>query len=136
MAQHGVYRFAGLSSSVAKMVKGCRYVCATEDRLVANMAKEGIAWRTIQKITGRSNSTPSKILSGKTAGQGTKRIGAPEKITPQKYKTLLRSAAALQKEANAGQEVTADMIAKHAGVEFSKRTLLRKLHKEGIHFFR
>ena len=50
MAQLGISRVAGLSSSVAKMVKGYRHVDATEARLVANMAKEGIAWRTIQKI--------------------------------------------------------------------------------------
>ena len=50
MAQLGISRVAGLSSSVAKMVKGYRHVCETEARLVANMAKEGIAWRTIQKI--------------------------------------------------------------------------------------
>ena len=44
-------RVAGLSSSVSKMVKGYKHADATEARLVANMAKEGIAWRTIQKIT-------------------------------------------------------------------------------------
>ena len=34
MAQLGVSRVAGLSSSVAKMVKGYRHVCETEARLV------------------------------------------------------------------------------------------------------
>ena len=39
------------------MVKGFRHVDDTERRLARNMAKEGMLWVTIQKITGRSPDT-------------------------------------------------------------------------------
>ena len=47
------------------MGKGYRHVDATEVRLVKNMSREGTPWRAIQRITGRSSSTLSKIVSAK-----------------------------------------------------------------------
>ena len=47
------------------MGNGYRHVDATGVSLVKNMSREGIPWRAIQRITGRSSSTLSKIVSAK-----------------------------------------------------------------------
>ena len=59
------------------MAKGFRHVDDTERRLVRNMAKEGIPWVTIQRITGRS---PETIRSMLNPAATTVPKGAP--ITP------------------------------------------------------
>ena len=60
------------------MGKTFKHVDATERRLVRNMFREKLAWKTVQRITGRSPDTLNAILKYKPGAAKTK--GAPKKI--------------------------------------------------------
>ena len=82
----------------------------TERRLIKGMAKEGISWKTIQKITGRSCDTLNKIIY-----KSPQRKGAPIKFTTKDAEKLFGVAEKLIKNANAQKEVTLDTILHKAG---------------------
>ena len=119
------------------MGKGFQHVDAVERRLVKNMAKEGIPWNTIVKITGRGKATINKIVHPPKAAKKTTAMGKPRKLTDADMKTILQSMEKLQKQCHPkGREVTADMLIKDAGVDISEKTLLRELHDRQIKFYR
>ena len=61
--------------------------------------------------------------------------GAPKKLPPKIMKNVLKTTRALQKQANAHKEVTADMITDQAGVDVCDRTLQRAFREAGIKFY-
>ena len=80
----------------------------TERRLIKGMAKEGIPWKTIQKITGRGSDTLNNIIY-----KSPQRKGAPIKFTKKDAEKLFEVAEKLVKNASAQKEVTLDTIACH-----------------------
>ena len=119
------------------MAKGFNHVSAVECRLVRNMKKEGLPWKHMVRTTGRSTDTLNKIVH--RAAPLTKGIakGAPRKVTAQAFSRARRAMLRLQKERHPkGQEVTADMILAHSGLDVSTRTLLREFRHRNIKFYR
>ena len=104
------------------MAKGFKHVDDTETRLLWNMNKEGIPWRTTQRISGRSSDTLTRIFA-KMPVMKTAMKGAPKKMTNAAMTKVLKAKDALLKQANAQTEVTASMIKEHAGVHVCDRTL-------------
>ena len=105
--------------------------------LGAQHAQRGHFFWYDSKITQRSSETVSNILNPpKWAKQGVKK-GAPPKLTPKAMPRILKAARPLQaKHHPKGQEVTASLITKHAGLQISDRTLHREFAKRNIKFFK
>ena len=59
----------------------------TEHRLVKMMAKEGIPWTKIQRITARSADTISNILKSKGVSKGS---GAPVRFSAKAFDKVLK----------------------------------------------
>ena len=82
----------------------------TEHRLVRNMAKEGIPWVTIQRITGRS---PDTIRSMLNPAATTVPKGAPIKFGPKDVDKVLKVAEKMLKHADGQKEISLEMISRN-----------------------
>ena len=103
----------------------------TERRLIKNMAKEGIPWKTIQRITGRSSDTLNNILY-----KSPQRKGAPIKFTRNDAKKVFAVAEKLVKKANAQKEVRLDTILEEAGFDISERTVWEHFRSMKVSFYK
>ena len=101
--------------------------------MIRNMMTESISWQQIQKVTGRSSATLSRVL-GTSGGQKKKAKGAPVKATKKVASKILKSATSLVKRANAQEEVTAAMIKAHAKVDICEKLVREQLHSQNIRF--
>ena len=115
------------------MGKSFCHVDTTERRLVKNMAKEGVPWSTIQKITGRTPDTINSII--KARGNPTTK-GAPVKFKPKDVDKVLKVLEGMVKEANAQKEVTLDMVLKKAGYEVSTKTARKGIKQRKVAFYK
>lgn len=88
-----------------------KHVDETERRLVKGMAKEGIPWTTIQKVTGRSSDTLNNILHSTP-----KRKGAPIQFTSKDAEKVFGVAEKMIKTANAQKEVPMEAILEESGL--------------------
>ena len=99
-------------------------VNGTEHRLVLMMAKEGIPWTKIQRITARTPDTIGKILKSKGVPKGS---GASVRFSTKDLDKVLKVTVDMVKKANAQSEVTMAMILEKVGVKVSDRTVRRKM---------
>ena len=113
------------------MVKGFRHVDDTERRLVRNMAKEGMPWVTIQKITGRS---PDTIRSMLNPARTTVKKGAPIKFGAKDVDKVLKVAEKMLKHADGQKEIFLEMIQRAAGMKLSPTTVRKAFKERGIGF--
>ena len=116
------------------MAKRFQRVDETERRLVRNMKREGVAWSTIQKVTGRSTDTIRSILAKKRGKP--KQQGAPKKMDAKAVAKVLQSTRVLQKMAGGRKEVSAAMVKAHAGVDVSDRTMKKAYRENNIKFYK
>ena len=114
------------------MTKGFRHVDDTERRLVRNMAKEGIPWVTIQRITGRSPDTIRSMLNPPAT---TVPKGAPIKFGPKDVDKVLKVADKMLKHADGQKEISLDMIQRAAGIKLSPTTVRRAFKARGVGFY-
>ena len=105
----------------------------TEHRLVKMMAKEGIPWTKIQRITARSADTISNILKSKGVSKGS---SAPVRFSAKDCDKVLKVTVAMVKKADAQSEVTMAMIKDKAGVKVSDRTVRSKMSDSKYAFFK
>ena len=87
------------------------HVGATEARLIKAMAREGLSWSQIHKVTGRGNGAIAKALKKPVISAGVaKPVGRPIAISPPVYKRLERAQDQLQRAAGGLKAVTAAMM--------------------------
>ena len=115
------------------MGKVFQQVNETESRLVSKMAKEGIPWTQIQRITGRSPDTINSILKGKAVSTGT---GAAVKFSAKDLDKVMKVTEGMVKKADAQKEITLAMIVKKAGVDVSERTVRDGMKEKKYSFFK
>ena len=108
------------------MGKCFEQVSDRERKLIKEMAKEGLLWTQIQRITGRSSETINTVLHGKTASPGS---GAPVQFSAKDLDKVLKVTEAMVKKANAQQEVTMAMILAKAGITVSQKTIREGLKR-------
>ena len=115
------------------MGKCFEQVSDRERMLIKEMAKEGLLWTQIQRITGRSSETINTVLHGKTASPGS---GAPVQFSAKDLDKVLKVTEAMVKKANAQQEVTMAMILAKAGITVSQKTVREGLKENKYSFFK
>ena len=115
------------------MGKCFEQVSDRERKLIKEMAKEGLLWTQIQRITGRSSETINTVLHGKTASPGS---GAPVQFSAKDLDKVLKVTEAMVKKANAQQEVTMGMILAKAGITVSQKTVREGLKENKYSFFK
>ena len=121
------------------MVQQYHSVDGREVTLAKQWTSEGQSFAEIGRRLGRHRSTIKHLIErAKTprACKTRRRVGRPEKLSPQQQKALIRTVQSMTRNANARYQVTAAMLRKALKLKVCDRTILTCLHKHGIYMHR
>ena len=123
-----------LTSTV--LAKAYKHVCSVEAGLIHGMMREGVPWRTIQRVTKRSSATLFRVVAAASRKAPSKPKGAPVKATKKVASNIIKATTALLHRARAQEEVTAAMIKTRAKANLCEQMVRKQLHHHKIRFYK
>ena len=110
------------------------HVDATEVKLMKTWHDEGLGIKQIGKRLDRAPQTVSNHVFKRHTRFGKKPVGAPRKITPERFRKLMATHSKLLAEAKGRKEVTVDALRRRTRLNCSGKTISRAFAANGVRF--